>query len=763
VYNPATSHVTAQFHVTFDDTFSSVASIDATVQDATISSLLDKTSWLHSDEYGPPSAHHYFASDTALPIDAPRATPAVPLVPKVAPTSCQAYKPVRASQAFDAWKAANGIAAEVFVPVPLTPPQPKSTDSATITSPNRRLPHCRAAEGAHREIAEVSAEAVSEGDSPQDPSSFKTPTVTHTYPTDPAALSFNFSPTSSGDKYAHLCEGAFPLYAYPASPHPCDTLTQSAMLKASDQSDFITAQASEIHGLHSSGVFSYHKIETLPARARLLNAIWSYRRKRSPAGVLLKHKARICTDGSQQQYGVDYWETYAPVVSWSTVRLLLSLASIHGWKSHQIDFTQAFTQPPIDEDIYMRIPQGWHVVGDQLAQHESPKFRDCLHYIKLKKSLYGIKQAARAWFHFLEPGLTKLGFQASDVDPCLFYRKDCIIVLYVDDCLIFSPTQSTVDEVVAALHQDYHIGSQGSVQDFLGIHILSDAAGATHFTQPGLISSILQDLNLDTCHNKYTPAISVLHPDHGGHARCEPWNYRSVLGKLNYLAQMTRPDISMAVHNCARFTTAPTYLHEQAVKRIGRYLSATRHQGLIYRPTTDGSLNMYVDADFAGTWHKEFSHLRDCVMSRTGYVILYSGCPIHWGSKLQTEIALSTTEAEYIALSTAARELIPIRRLLRELTLHSPLREVFQFPPGQLPPSTIFEDNASCIAIATKDNHHKPRTKHISLKYHHFKDYLKTGALSIAKVSSADNLADIFTKPLTQVLHDRLRTKMMGW
>jgi hypothetical protein len=150
-------------------------------------------------------------------------------------------------------------------------------------------------------------------------------------------------------------------------------------------------------------------------------------------------------------------------------------------------------------------------------------------------------------------------------------------------------------------------------------------------------------------------------------------------------------------------------------------------------------------------------------MSRTGFVILYHGCPIHWGSKLQTEIALSMTEAEYIALSTSSRELIPIRRLLRELTLYSPLQFLVSHPPGQLPASTIYEDNASCIAIATKDNHHKPRTKHISLKYHHFKDYLKSGALRIVKVPSAENLADIFTKPLTQVLHDRLWLGMMGW
>jgi hypothetical protein len=369
-------------------------------------------------------------------------------------------------------------------------------------------------------------------------------------------------------------------------------------------------------------------------------------------------------------------------------------------------------------------------------------------------SLYGIKQAAHTWFHHLEPGLLKLGFKASKVGPCLFYRHDCIICLYVDDCLLFSPDPTVIPSVLSTLRKDYQIGEEGDVQDFLGVNLATTPDGHLAFQQQALIQSILQDLGLQSSHPKPTPAITVLHPDHGGFARTENWNYRSVIGKLNYLAQMTRPDISMAVHNCARFSVNPTYLHEQAVKRIGRYLFATQDKGLLFRPTTVSTLDMYVDDDFAGTWHKEYAHLRDSDLSRTGYVILYQGCPIHWGRKLQTKIALSTTEAEYIALSMGARELIPIRRLLRELLLGSPLGHLPQHQSKSLPPSTIYEDNASCIAVATKEVHHKPRTKHIALKYHHFKDYLHSSALHIVKVPTASNLADIFTKPLTQVLHE---------
>jgi hypothetical protein len=477
VYIPETTHVSPQFHVTYDDTFSSVSSPDPQASDACIESLLEKTAWMYSDTYGPPSALHYFTtqSDPTSSVTIPDTT--ADRATDDPPRSYPAYKPIMASHAFERWKQENGIHAEVYAPAPQLPsPRGSPQEDASCTT-QLITQHTTVCEGATAKKDSLLNPGVSDCVVPG-------PSLT-TF--EPRALHINLPDGASSDHHPWLCEGVHPFHAFPATPISSDTLTQSAMLKASDQTSFLQAQVPEIQGLHASGVFSYHRIGTLPPQARLLNAIWSYRQKRSPAGLLLKHKARICTDGSQQQYGVDSWDTYAPVVSWSTVRLLLSLASTHGWHSSQIDFTQAFTQPPIAEDIYMRIPQGWYVENNILQQHSNPKYRDCEHYIKLEKSLYGIKQAARAWFHFLEPGLLKLGFKASEVDPCLFYKEDCVVVLYVDDCLIFSPHQGVIDDVIAALRQDYQIGAQGSVQDFLGIHIQKASDGAIQFTQPGLI------------------------------------------------------------------------------------------------------------------------------------------------------------------------------------------------------------------------------------------------------------------------------------
>jgi hypothetical protein len=302
-------------------------------------------------------------------------------------------------------------------------------------------------------------------------------------------------------------------------------------------------------------------------------------------------------------------------------------------------------------------------------------------------------------------------------------------------------------------------------------------------TQTGLIDQILQDLGLkpsagsppppNAPNKKFTPASQILHPDPDGQERRESWNYRSVIGKLSFLAQMTRPDIAMAVHMCARYSTHPKALHEAAVKHIGRYLLATSQRGIKLRPTDRFSLDAYVDSDFAGVWHRRFAHLRDSHLSRSGYVITFCGCPIYWKSKLQSEIALSTTEAELIALSQCLRELIPIRTILSELARHIDFEladtridtahlETAKLP-SKVPPSTVYEDNAGCVVLATADDQYRPRTKHISIKWMHFKDHVRSGAIRVEKVDTALNWADLLTKPLTRVKFEGLRFMLMGW
>ena len=570
-------------------------------------------------------------------------------------------------------------------------------------------------------------------------------------------------------------------------------LTQSQMLRGEDSKHFVSSQRDEIDGLQGAHIFAYKKRSTLPEGASILNSIWSYRRKRHPDGTLLKYKSRICADGSMQEQGRDFTESYAPVVQWSSVRLCLILATMLGLPTQQIDFTQAFCNADIDEDVYISIPQGWYynVLSNRQEQHDDPRHRDLDYCMQLVKNLYGTKQGARNWYLLLSETLTsnRHGFKASNIDPCLFIRDDCIVLVYTDDCIILGRTQSTIDSLLQTLTEvdGFLYRSEGTFSDFLGVrmnlHTTATGSKELHMTQPGLIDTILQDIGLITTtadpnrlHSpasvKYVPATDVLRSDPEAAPYDAPWSYCSLIGKLNFLAQNTRPDIAFAVHQCAQFVSNPNSTHQKAVKHLCRYLLGTRDKGLILRPK-DHCLTAYIDADFAGLWHKDFAHQHKTALSRTGFIICYANCPIIWTSKLQSEVALSTCEAEYIALSMCARSLIPMRTLLQEIskfrlatahpTLTKPSTDEMTPLLCKQHQSIVYEDNTGALEIANQDSQHRPRTKHISIKWHRFRDHISSGEMTVHKIDTTLQWADFLTKPLTKVNFERLRKLVMGW
>jgi hypothetical protein len=226
---------------------------------------------------------------------------------------------------------------------------------------------------------------------------------------------------------------------------------------------------------------------------------------------------------------------------------------------------------------------------------------------------------------------------------------------------------------------------------------------------------------------------------------------------MSYLQGHTRPDISMSVHQTVRFSNDPKLVHEQAITWIGKYLLGTKEKGIHYKVDWSKGLECYVDADFAGGWDITDPHNASNLMSRINFVIKYADCPIYWKSKLQTEILLSTAKAEYIALSMALREVIPL------LTIMEKINEVF--PLMMNPPNfycKVWEDNQSCIPMATSQKF-MPRTKHIALKYHHFKLYVKSGKIQINHVHTELQQANILTKPVKIDLFLKLRYMLMGW
>jgi hypothetical protein len=367
---------------------------------------------------------------------------------------------------------------------------------------------------------------------------------------------------------------------------------------------------------------------------------------------------------------VHYWETYSPVVKWSSIQLYLMLAAICKWRTRQVDFVLAYPHADIETDLYMAIPRGF-----------TPPDNNEPYCLKLKKNLYGQKQAGRVWNKFLHKGLTELGFKQSSVNECVYYRNASILLCYVDDMILIDPSNNEIDKIIKQLRDlNFDVQDEGQIEDFLGVRIQQRQDGTIKMSQPHLIEQILQDLNLakkpgESAPLRYapkavdTPAPStiILERDPDGEDHKEPWSYRSVIGKLNYLEKSTRPELAYSVHNSARFSSNPKLRHSQAVKRIGRYLLGTRDKGIIIKPDPTRSLEVYADADFCGLYNQETA-LKDPVTSksRTGYIIKYMGCPIVWASTLQTETALSTCKSEYISCSEALRAAIPLMRLLEE-------------------------------------------------------------------------------------------------
>jgi hypothetical protein len=533
-----------------------------------------------------------------------------------------------------------------------------------------------------------------------------------------------------------------------------DTFYFHQAMQQDDRDDFVQAMIKELEDHKVNKHWKLVKRNTI-GDAPTIKAIWSFKRKRRPDGSLLKHKARLCAHGGMQIHGENFWDTYAPVVQWISIRMMLTLSVIHDLYTTSIDFTLAFPQAKTDVTIYMEVPIGCSVPeGDYV----------CL----LLKNLYGLKQAAKTWFEYLRDSLTLSeeegghGFKQSPVDPCVFYKKGITLISWVDDCLIFAKDKALADDLIINLRKTFTLSEEEDVSAYLGVKMKIDKeANTVSMSQPFLIDRIIELLGdaVKDANVKNTPAVNkeILHKDEDGPERKQPWNYRSAIGMLNYLAASTRPDCLFAVHQCARFSANPKLSHERAVKRIVRYLKGTRDEGLIIKPDATAGVQCFVDADFAGGYSQSTCDDPVSVFSRTGYCIFYLGCPVIWVSKMQSEISLSTTEAEYIALSQSMRDLIPFIDHIQEMdTIYD------QLTTTPIVSCTLFEDNNGALELA-RTPRYRPRTKHIAIKYHHFREHVKSGRIKILAIDTREQIADQFTKGLSADIFKYLRFKLMGW
>jgi hypothetical protein len=474
----------------------------------------------------------------------------------------------------------------------------------------------------------------------------------------------------------------------------------------------------------------------LPPGIKPIDSKWIFRMKRNPDGST-RYKARLVIRGFQQIKGRDYDETYAPVSKLSTFRMLMAYAAQHKWKVEHLDVVTAFLNPKIDkENIYMTLPAGMDWIDPRLAEVET---------VRLKKALYGLKQAPRLWHEEINTFLLSIGFTQSSTDPNLYMQTGTLLLLYVDDMLIAETDASTQASMVKnQLKDKFKMKDLGKVRRFLGIEVDEDY----NICQKDYITQILQRFRLQ----KARPALSPMDPDvrlDNPHCEDKPANrrlYQSMVGSLMYASLGTRPDLAYCVTTLSRYNAAPLMMHLTAAKRALRYLSATKDLKLCFThqagvaDLNDTSLLGFTDSDWAGNLTNRKS-VGGCLFS------IGQAAPIHWISKTQTVVALSTLEAEYIACSSATREAIWLRRLASDITTKDS------------EPTQIGCDNQGALKVLDSGVI-QAKTKHIDVKYHHTKDEIEKGTVAFYYVQSTENPADILTKPLGPAKHKYLTHKL---
>jgi Reverse transcriptase (RNA-dependent DNA polymerase) len=535
-------------------------------------------------------------------------------------------------------------------------------------------------------------------------------------------------------------------FAFASQVNASDNPTWEEAMNGPDKSGYWKACEKEIQTLENKECWDIIDKENW---MNVLPGTWAFRCKRFPDGLVRKLKARFCARGDRQIEGLDFFETFAPVTNWMTVRLMLTLSMIFGLYTKQVDYTAAFIHAPIDGDVFVEMPRGFSQKGK------------CL---KLKKSIYGLRQSPRNFFQHLKGKLKNAGLVSNpELDPCLFVSDKVICLVYVDDTLFFSPMEQYIDEVIQRLRDDdMELEEESSVAGFLGVNMTYNKENDTvKLTQEGLTKRIIEALNIEHLPRKHTPAThEPLVKDEDGDPPDGVYSYSSVIGMMQYLQGHSRPDITYAVSQCARFTHSPKRSHERALERIGQYLKGTIPEGLIMKPSQNLDLDCYVDADFAGLWPYEDKLDPVCVKSRTGFVLCIADCPIIWLSKLQDAIALSTQEAEYYALSFCMRSVLPLQRLFKATAsgLGITKEQATTFK------TSVWEDNQGAHNLANMEpGRTTPRSKHYAIKYHWFRSHLKPNQVEVKKIDTNAQKADILTKGLRTDKFRDIRKLLCGW
>ncbi|SGZ03791.1 BQ5605_C032g11021 [Microbotryum silenes-dioicae] len=473
-------------------------------------------------------------------------------------------------------------------------------------------------------------------------------------------------------------------------------------------------------------VFSVVELSSVPKGATILPSRHVFRTKRDKAGKMVSLKNRIVAQGCAQGPN-SFNNTFSPTAKYTSIRTLIAHSASKGHHIIQADVDKAYLHGVLEEEIYMRVPTG-------IEGYEGK----CL---RLHRSIYGLKQAGRVWNDTINATLASLGYRRLACDECIYRHEDAggdhYIALYVDDLLFFGPDLGEIDRVLDQLDTLYGVKRLGPAEWVLGVQVVRHDDGGISLLQRQYLLDVLARFNMSDCNPCKSPMEANLQlspePDTDS---ADNAIYRSMIGSLMYAVVATRPDLAHSVGYLSRFVGKAGNTHLEAAKRVLRYIKGSLDLGIHYTRTSAPLLGYegYSDSD----WGSDIQTSR----STMGYLFKLAGGAISWSSRLQPRVACSSTEAEYLGLSHAAKEAVFLRSLLTELGLDtsSPLR--------------LLGDNQGAIALTQNPVFHA-RTKHLRMLEHFVREHVRNGEISVTYIPTHDMVADIFTKPLPRVVFQR--------
>ena len=499
---------------------------------------------------------------------------------------------------------------------------------------------------------------------------------------------------------------------------------------------FLQAMQKEIDEITAKGGWS---LEYLPEGRTAIGSLWIHKRKLIN-GILERMKSRLCPLGNHQAEGVDYLksEVSSPTISLPSTRLFFAIVVCRDMFERQLDVNSAFTIPELKEDIYMKIPKG-------LQQRPGMA-------LKLHHSLNGLKQGGYNWFKLLNEFLISVKYVPCVTEPCMYRqwvgKSLTLIALYTDDLRVAADREEDLNTFEHLLANKFPIKTADKSQ-FLGMQIIREP-NTIRLSLEIYIDKMLETHKLTGIKEAKTPTISeyrlisAIDPPNKEFMKTFP--YHSLVGALLWIARCSRDDILFAVSQVGRFSHNFNQTHVDAVLRIISYLKHTKSLTLDFRKVDKMELVSYSDADFAGVPSDGDKPMK----STTGTAVMVKGCgTVYSQAVLQSIVALSSSESEYIALSNTVQRTMCIKNLLLELDLI----------PDEA--SVVYEDNEVTLRKAesfTCDY----KVRHIALHYHFFKEHIRHKQCRLEYVRSADNVADIFTKGLPLSTFVTLRTLLLN-